>query len=92
MTGCSLVVLVYIYCDSRDTVFQIEREECNIPISIGRLLAAWLAAQVFSQAVRVSASYSEGRGFNPPLLQLSSFTLSELLFSHYEIYFSNIPN
>ncbi len=29
---------------------------CNIPISIGRLLAAWLAAQVFSHAVRVSAS------------------------------------
>ncbi len=26
----------------------------NIPISIGRQLAAWLAAWVFSQAVRVS--------------------------------------
>ncbi len=43
---CNLVVLVYIYCDCRDTVFQIEREEFNIPISIGRLLAAWLAAKV----------------------------------------------
>ncbi len=45
---------------------------CNIPISIDRLLAAWVAAQVFSQVVRVSASYSEGRGFN---LHTSSFTL-----------------
>ncbi len=28
----------------------------TIPVEIGRLLAAWLAAWVFSQAVRVSAS------------------------------------
>ncbi len=30
------------------TFFQIEREECNIPISIGRVLVAWLAARAFS--------------------------------------------
>ncbi len=44
--------------------------KCNIPVSIGRLLADWLAAQAFSQAVRVYAS--EGRGFDP---HSSSFTL-----------------
>ncbi len=32
----------------------------NIPISIGRLLAAWHAAQAFSQTVKVSASLSDG--------------------------------
>ncbi len=37
---CGLVVSVYIYCDYRDTVFQIERAECNYPVSIGRQLAA----------------------------------------------------
>ncbi len=37
-----MVVSVYIYCDSEDIVFQMEREECNIPISIGGLLSAWL--------------------------------------------------
>ncbi len=54
---CRLIVSVYIYCDCRDTVFQIELEECNIPINIGGLLDVWLAAQAFSQVVRVSASY-----------------------------------
>ncbi len=29
------------------TVFQIERKECNIPVSIGRLLGTWLAVQAF---------------------------------------------
>ncbi len=51
-----LVVSVYIYCDCDDTVFQIERGECNIPIIIGRLLATWLEAQAFSQMVSMSAS------------------------------------
>ncbi len=29
---------------------------CNIPISIGRLLVNWLAAQAFSQVISISAS------------------------------------
>ncbi len=41
----------------------MEREKCNILISIGRLLAAWLESWAFSQVVRVSASKSEGSGF-----------------------------
>ncbi len=46
----------FIFIVTEGTVFQIERKECNIPISIGMLLAIWLVARVFSQAVRVSAS------------------------------------
>ncbi len=49
---------------------------CNIPISIGKLLAARLAARAFNQAVRVSASQSEGSGFMP---HSSSFTLWDIL-------------
>ncbi len=46
---------------------------CNIPISIGRLLAAWMAAWAFSQVVKgVSASWSDARGFDPHSF---SFTL-----------------
>ncbi len=56
---CSLVALVCVVLicyDCEATFFQIEREKCNIPVSIGRLLATWLAVWVFSQMVSTSAS------------------------------------
>ncbi len=46
----------FIFIRTMRPVFQIAREDCNIPISISRLLAIWLAAQAFSQTVSTSAS------------------------------------
>ncbi len=89
-SSCLDLCGAYLLRHSEATVFQIEREECNIPISIVRLLATWLAVQPFIQMVTMSASRSEGSGFIP---QSSSFTLCKgyyiIINTYFIIFFSN---
>ncbi len=40
-------------------------DQCNIPVSICRLLAIWLAVRAFSKMVSTSTLWSEGSRFVP---------------------------